>query len=212
LALPYDLSTGATVAAGAYHAIGPGATAQERRIPRIRRPIGNVYVGVAAACAAFMETTMIHYRRTVVRAILMAGFAGMLAACQSMQPMHHDMMAPKTSLYDRLGGKPAITAVVDDFVGNVAADDRISHFFAHTDISRLKMLLVEQICAGTGGPCTYAGRDMKTTHQGMNITDADFNALVGDLVKSLDKFKVPEKEQGELLAILGPMKPQIVGQ
>ncbi len=155
---------------------------------------------------------MIHDRRTVGRAILMAGFVGILAACQSMQPMHNDMMAPKASLYDRLGGKPAITAVVDDFVGNVATDDRINHFFAHTDIPRLKMLLVEQICAGTGGPCTYSGRDMKTTHKGMGITDADFNALVGDLVKSLDKFKVPEKEQGELLAILGPMKSQIVEQ
>lgn len=155
---------------------------------------------------------MILRAQSVGRAVVMAAFVGVLSACQSMQPMHHDMMAPKASLYDRLGGKPAITAVVDDFVGNVAADDRINHFFAHTNIPRLKMLLVEQICAGTGGPCTYTGRDMKTTHQGMGVTDADFDALVGDLVKSLDKFKVPDKEQGELLAILGPMKPQIVGQ
>src|SRR5436190_1290792 len=64
----------------------------------------------------------------------------------------------------------------------------------------------------TGGPCTYTGRDMKTAHKGMNITDAQFNALVEDLKKTLDKFKVPEKEQGDLLAVLGPMKPQIVGQ
>ena len=71
---------------------------------------------------------------------------------------------------------------------------------------------LEQICAGTGGPCTYTGRDMKSAHAGMGITDAQFNALVEDLVKSLDKFKVPEKEKGELLGILGPMKPSIVGQ
>jgi hemoglobin len=129
-----------------------------------------------------------------------------LGACQSM-------MAPQQkSLYDRLGGQPAITAVVDDFVGNVAADSRINGFFARTDIPRLKRLLVEQICAGTGGPCTYTGRSMQAAHKGMNITDAQFNALVEDLQKSLNKFKVPEKEQGDLLAVLGPMKPQIVGQ
>src|SRR5947207_14920851 len=131
----------------------------------------------------------------------------LVSACQSMQPM-----APQKSLYDRLGGQPAITAVVDDFVSNVAADNRINGFFARTDIPRLKKNLVDQICQGTGGPCTYTGRDMRTAHKGMNITDAQFNALVEDLKRALDKFKVPEKEQGDLLAVLGPMKPQIVGQ
>jgi hemoglobin len=132
----------------------------------------------------------------------------LLGACQNMG------MAPmqQKSLYDRLGGQGALVAVVDDFVGNVAADNRINKFFAKTDIPRLKRLLVEQICAGTGGPCTYPGRDMKSAHAGMGINDAQFNALVEDLVKSLDKFKVPEKEKGELLGILGPMKPSIVGQ
>jgi hemoglobin len=146
-------------------------------------------------------------RRTFVIAACAAAFA--LSACQSMKM---DSTAPQKSLYDRLGGQPAITAVVDDFVGNVAADNRINGFFARTDIPKLKKNLIDQICAGTGGPCTYTGRDMKTAHKGMNITDAQFNALVEDLVKALDKFKVPEKEKGELLAILGPMKPQIVGQ
>jgi hemoglobin len=116
------------------------------------------------------------------------------------------------SLYERLGGKDAIVAVVDDFVANVAADNRINHYFAKTDIARLKTNLADQICAGTGGPCTYKGRDMKTAHAGMGVTNADFDALVGDLVKTLDKFKVPEKEKGELLGILGPMRPSIVGQ
>jgi len=138
----------------------------------------------------------------------MLGAVLLLGACQNMGMMPMQ----QKSLYDRLGGQPAITAVVDDFVGNVAADTRINRFFARTDIPRLKRLLVEQICQGTGGPCTYTGRDMKTTHAGMGITDAQFNALVEDLVKSLDKFKVPEKEKGELLGILGPMKPSIVGQ
>jgi hemoglobin len=145
-------------------------------------------------------------RRLAIPAALVATL--LLGACQNMgmTPMQ------QKSLYDRLGGQGAIVAVVDDFVGNVAADNRINKFFAKTDIPRLKRLLVEQICAGTGGPCTYTGRDMKSAHAGMGINDAQFNALVEDLVKSLDKFKVPEKEKGELLGVLGPMKPSIVGQ
>ena len=71
---------------------------------------------------------------------------------------------------------------------------------------------VDATRAGTGGPCTYTGRTMQAAHKGMGITDAQFGALVEDLQKTLVKFKVPEKEQGDLLAVLGPMKPQIVGQ
>ncbi len=133
-----------------------------------------------------------------------AALAVALAACATAP-------APKApSLYDRLGGQPAITAVVDDFVANVAADKRINGQFANTNIPRLKMLLVEQICAGTGGPCQYTGRDMKSTHAHLKISDADFAALVEDLTRTLDKFKVPEKERGELMAVLGPMKGDIV--
>jgi hemoglobin len=114
------------------------------------------------------------------------------------------------SLYERLGKKDAITAVVDDFVGRVANDTRINGKFANANIPRLKMLLVEQICAASGGPCTYTGRDMKTTHAGMGVTGEQFDALVGDLVASLNKFKVPEREKNELLSALGPMKKDIV--
>ena len=129
-----------------------------------------------------------------------------LSACSQMP------MQKEASLYERLGGKPAITAVVDDFIGNVAADSRINGRFAGTNIPRLKQLLVEQICAASGGPCTYTGRDMLSAHRGMNISEGEFNALVGDLVRSLDKFKVPEKEKGELLSALGGMKSDIVGR
>jgi hemoglobin len=119
---------------------------------------------------------------------------------------------PMASLYDRLGGKPAITAVVDDFIGNVAADTRINKRFGGADIPRLKTMLVDQICEATGGPCKYRGANMVDAHKGMKITDGEFTALVEDLVKSLDKFKVPAKEKNELLSALGGMKPQIVGQ
>ena len=114
------------------------------------------------------------------------------------------------SLYDRLGGKPAITAVVDQFVANVAADNRINQRFASTDIPRFKGLLVDQVCQATGGPCVYKGRDMKTAHKGMGITNADFTALVGDLTAALNQLKVPQKEQQELISLLAPMKGDIV--
>jgi hemoglobin len=116
------------------------------------------------------------------------------------------------SLYDRLGGKDAITAVVDKFVGIVVADDRINGFFKNADAANLKKQLVDQICAATGGPCKYTGKDMKTAHTGMGVKEADFNALVEDLVKALDEFKVPEKEKGELLGALGGMKGDIVSE
>jgi hemoglobin len=132
--------------------------------------------------------------------------AVLIAGCSSMS---QQSMADK-SLYERLGGKEAITAVVDDFVGRVAADKRINGFFVKANVPRLKMMLVDQICEATGGPCKYTGRDMKSAHQGMGITNADFDALVGDLVASLDKFKVGEREKQELLAALGPMRKDIV--
>jgi hemoglobin len=135
---------------------------------------------------------------------------GLLTAGCASAPS--DRAMAKKSLFDRLGGKPAITAVVDDFIANVAGDTRINQRFAGTNIPQLKTMLVDQICEATGGPCRYTGRDMKSAHAGMRITDVEFNALVEDLVKSLDKFKVPAQEKSELLTALGGMKSQIVGQ
>ena len=122
----------------------------------------------------------------------------------------HAQMAPRKALYERLGGLPAINAVVDDFVGNVARDRRINRFFASTNIPRLKFLLVQQICQATGGPCFYTGRDMKSSHRELGISGRHFNALVQDLGKTLKKFKVPAREQKELVAILAPLKKDIV--
>ena len=114
------------------------------------------------------------------------------------------------SLYDRLGGKPAITAVVETFVGNVGGDKRINGFFASTDLTKLKMHLVNQICEASGGPCKYTGRTMKQTHDGMGVHDAAFGALVEDLVAALDHHKVGKTEKDDLLGVLGPMKSDIV--
>ena len=118
--------------------------------------------------------------------------------------------APKKALFERLGGKPAIEAVVDDFLGRVAKDERINAGFAVGDVPRLRQRLVELVCAGSGGPCVYSGRDMKSAHAGMRITGAQFDALVGHLVATLDKFKVPAQEKNELLGVLGPMRGVIV--
>jgi hemoglobin len=124
-------------------------------------------------------------------------------------------LAKEKSLYDRLGGKKAIIAVVDEFVGRVAADTRINKYFmaAASDPKRLdafKMKLVDQICEASGGPCKYKGVDMKSAHAGMGITASDFDALVEDLVAALDKFKVGAAEKQHLLGVLGPMKSDIV--
>jgi hemoglobin len=116
----------------------------------------------------------------------------------------------QASLYDRLGGYDAILAVTDDFIKNVAADKRINGFFAHTDIPSFRRKLADFLCVGTGGPCIYIGRNMVSAHAGMGVRNRDFTALVQDLGKTLKKFKVPQREQTELAAILAPMKKDIV--
>ena len=118
--------------------------------------------------------------------------------------------AQEKPLYERLGGKEAITAVVDEFAGRVLADARINQKFAKSDPVRLKSQLVDQICAATGGPCQYTGRDMASAHLNMGVTEGEFNALVEDLVGALDKFNVPAAEKDELLGKLAPMKGEIV--
>ena len=150
--------------------------------------------------------------RAMRSSLVVLGCSLALSACNSMgtPTAPTAASAPQKSLYDRLGGKTAITAVVDDFVGRVATDNRINGKFATANIPRLKSMLVEQICQASGGPCTYTGRDMKTTHAGMGVSSSDFEALVGDLVATLNKFKVPEREKNELLSALGAMKGDIV--
>jgi hemoglobin len=118
--------------------------------------------------------------------------------------------APTKSLFDRLGGMPAISAVVDDFAGNVLADTRINKKFAKTDAPRLLANLKDFVCMATGGPCQYKGLDMKKSHKRMDVTAGEFNALVEDLVKTLDKFNVGEQERKELLSALAGLRGDIV--
>ena len=143
----------------------------------------------------------------------MFGIAAMLVSVSGAALLGN--AATEKSLYDRLGKKKAITAVVDEFVGRVAADKRINGYFGATaaDPARLKAFkghLVEQICQASGGPCKYTGKDMKTAHMGMGVSGGDFNALVEDLSGTLDKFMVGAHEKEQLLGALAPMKTQIV--
>ena len=144
--------------------------------------------------------------QTAITVTLLSALAASWVTAQEMKPK---------SLYDRLGGKTAIVAVVDEFVGRVAADKRINAFFAATaaDAKRLasfKGKLVDQICEASGGPCKYTGKSMKAAHAGMGVKGADFDALVEDLVGALDKFKVAAADKNTLLGVLGPMKSDIV--
>jgi hemoglobin len=122
---------------------------------------------------------------------------------------------PDKSLYERLGGMPAVRAVVGDLVDRILADERVNKWFAHAasspeNTNAYKATLTNFVCQNVGGPCKYTGPDMTATHKGRGVTSDAFNAVVQDLVASLEKFKVPEKEKNELLAILGPLKTSIV--
>jgi hemoglobin len=114
------------------------------------------------------------------------------------------------SLYERLGGMDSIAAVVEDFRDRVAMDDRINQKFAKTDLARLRKMLIDQVCEAAGGPCKYTGRSMKEAHDGMRVTSGEFDALVQDLVATLNHFKVGKTEQDEILGVLGPLKTDIV--
>ena len=117
------------------------------------------------------------------------------------------------TLYKRLGGYDAIAAVTDDFLGRLSTDAAFAKFFAGHSADSLKKLrqhVVEQLCAATGGPCVYMGRDMKTSHTGLGITEKDWDINVKHLVATLDKFTVPAKEKDEVLAAVSGLKKDIV--
>ena len=140
------------------------------------------------------------------RTLLSAAAAAVIAYSASISAA----AAQSPTLYQRLGGYESIQAVVDQAIKHIAADKRINKFFAGANIERLRRQLADQIRVGAGGPCIYTGKDMKSAHAGMGIKSSHFNALVEDLGKALKKFKVPAREQRELVALLAPTKKDIV--
>ena len=143
--------------------------------------------------------------KKLVALALMVLFSFSLLADQHMEK-------PK-SLYQRLGGYDALAAVTDDFIGRLATDKQLSRFFVgHSEdsLKRIRQHVIDLLCATSGGPCAYTGRDMKTSHKGMGITEAEWNAAAGHLVATLDKFKVPMAEKNEVLAAVSSLKKDIV--
>jgi hemoglobin len=121
------------------------------------------------------------------------------------------------TLYDRLGGQPAVAKVVDDFVTNVAGDTRINKFFTAAagdpqEMAHFKQMLADQICAAAGGGCKYTGKQMPEAHKDMKITHDQFMALVEDLEKAATADGVKDADLKELVGALAPLEPQIVGQ
>ena len=145
------------------------------------------------------------FQRTMLFGLVLS----LLLMAGGSMPSH----AQEKSLYQRIGGYDALAAVVDDFVGRLVTDKQFEKFFVgHSDDSkkRIRQHIVDQFCAASGGPCVYTGRTMKDSHAGLGITDADWDAAAKHLVASLDKFKVAEKEKGEVLAFVTSLKKDIV--
>lgn len=137
-----------------------------------------------------------------------------VAPAYAADPQAATMPAQK-SLYQRLGGYDALAAVTDDFITHLATDPQLGRFFTglSTDSKiKVRQHVIDFLCAATGGPCKYTGRDMRTAHTGLNISEADWSASVKYLVDTLDKFKVPEKEKGEMLGAISSLKGDIVGR
>ncbi|MCM2355531.1 MAG: group 1 truncated hemoglobin [Arenimonas sp.] len=137
----------------------------------------------------------------ISRLLSSLGLALLLSACAS---------APRAGLYEQFGGRPGIEALVEELLVRVLEDERIAAQFAEVDLVNLNDRLVEQICAEVGGPCEYTGRTMAESHEGLAITEAEFNALVEDLVDAMDTRGIPRRAQNRLLARLAPMHPDIV--
>lgn len=149
----------------------------------------------------------------VVKALLVGSMVLSLAACGG-KGKSADTPAKTAEenrpLYDRLGGTPAITAVVKRFVEVTGSDPRISVFFTNADVPRLESMMVNHICEITGGPCKYEGKSMKESHTGMKVKPEHFAAFMDDLGKVLEEFKLPAREKGEVLAAFEGMKPDVV--
>jgi hemoglobin len=118
--------------------------------------------------------------------------------------------APEATLYARLGGKAVITKLVSDLIDHSIQDPRTRRSFEKVNLKRLKEKVEEQVCSLTGGPCKYTGDDMRKSHAGLDITEAEFYGFVEALIDMLDRYNIGLREKNQLLAILAPMKRDIV--
>ncbi len=119
----------------------------------------------------------------------------------------------KQTLYERLGGYDAISAVANDLLPRLVADPQLGRFWQHRGedgIKREKQLLIDFLCASAGGPMHYTGRDMKTSHKGMNISESDWAAFFGHVNATLETFRVPQVERAEVVAFVQSLKRDVV--
>ncbi len=140
-------------------------------------------------------------------------FAGLFVSILFLILFNTTVNAQEKTLYQRLGGYDAIAAVVDDFVTQLVTDPSMGVFFkGHSEdsVKRIRMHVIDFICYAAGGPCNYTGRDMKTAHKGLGITEAQWDKSVEYLKNTLNKFKVGQKEQNDLLAAVSSVKNDIV--
>jgi len=126
------------------------------------------------------------------------------------QTIYEQTSLADEALFDRLGGYEVIERFVNDGVDNVLADERINHLFEGVDEENLRFQLTEQICDLSGGPCIYSGLSMEESHFGLDITEAEFNALVEDFQLAMRDNDIPYGLENQVIALLAPMKPAII--
>lgn len=145
-----------------------------------------------------------------MRSLLVITFSLALAACAT-PALNGPSTGPQSpALYEQLGGLAGIERIVEGLLINISEDQRIVHHFSETDIERLNEKLIEQICVESGGPCQYSGDSMRDSHAGLDISEADFNALVEDLIAAMEAEGIPVAAQNRLLARLAPMRGDII--
>jgi len=132
------------------------------------------------------------------------------AALALMLPLSAMAAEGENSLYQRLGGSPVVSRIVEETIEAVARDSRVNQSFDKVDRKKLNQKIVEQICALAGGGCRYTGDDMKKVHAGLDITEHGFYAMVAALRIALEANGVGEREKNELLRLLAPMKRDVV--
>jgi len=164
-----------------------------------------------------MATT---FRRSLLLALMLGFIPGGVQNGLAVPPATSSAASPQAAttqdrLYKRLGGYDALAAVTDDFIGRLATDPKLGRFFvglSNDSKTRVRQHVVDFLCVATGGPCKYTGRDMETVHTGLNITEEDWTISVKALSDTLNKFKVPAREQQDVVNAIVPLKSKIVGR
>lgn len=155
-----------------------------------------------------MNINIVRIRGLVMAAIIGLGFMAAYVAHADENPAPADpALLP---VYHDFGDKPGIVALVDDFMIYLVDDARTRPFFADADQRHIKDELVDQFCVILGGPCAYTGKSMKESHKKLAIDEAQFNALVEDLQKAMDKHNIPFRSQNKLLEKLAPMHREVI--